>query len=80
MSFYGLCWPGTYYSLVLGIMAIVKSSQLLGKRAAKQMPPSRISIMQIINILNCDWINLTLGIINLVFLGDEKVKSYFRRG
>jgi predicted Zn finger-like uncharacterized protein len=79
ITIYGLCWPGTYYSLVLGIMAIVKGSQLLGERAPDQMPPSGIAIMQIINIVNCDWINLTLGIINLVFLGDEEVKSYFRR-
>jgi predicted Zn finger-like uncharacterized protein len=79
ITIYGLCWPGTYYSLVLGIMAIVKGSQLLGERAPEQTPPSGIAIMQIINITNCDWINLTLGIINLVFLGDEEVKSYFRR-
>jgi predicted Zn finger-like uncharacterized protein len=79
VTIYGLCWPGTYYSLVLGIMAIVKGSQLLSDKAQDQPPPSGIAIMQIINIVNCDWINLTLGIINLVFLGDEEVKGYFRR-
>src|SRR5262249_55443830 len=79
ITIYGLCWPGTYYSLVLGIMAIVKGSQLLGERAPEQLPPSGIAIMQIINIVNCDWINLTLGIINLVFPGDEEVKSFCRR-
>lgn len=78
VTIYGLCWPGTYYSLVLGIMAIVKGSQLLGDRAPEQPPPSGIAIMQIINIVNCDWINLTLGIINLVFLSDKEVKDYFR--
>jgi predicted Zn finger-like uncharacterized protein len=78
VTIYGLCWPGTYYSLVLGIMAIIKGSQLLGDRAPEQPPPSGIAIMQIINIVNCDCINLTLGIINLVFLSDREVKDYFR--
>jgi hypothetical protein len=77
-TIYGLCWPGTYYSLVMGIMAIVKGSQLLGDKAASQAPPSGIAIMQIVNIVNCDFVNLTLGIINLVFLADKEVKGYFR--
>jgi hypothetical protein len=78
-TIYGLCWPGTYYSMVMGIMAIVKGAQLMGEQAAEQTPPSGIAIMQIINIINCDCINLTLGIINLVFLGDVEVKRFFRR-
>jgi predicted Zn finger-like uncharacterized protein len=80
ITIYGLCWPGTYYSLVVGILAIVKGAQLLGDRAADQAPPTGIAVMQIINVINCDFINLTLGIINLVFLGDNEVKRYFRRG
>lgn len=79
VTIYGLCWPGSYYSLVLGIMAITRGSQLLGDRAYLQTPPSGIAVMQIINIVNCDCVNLTLGIINLVFLNDEEVKAYFRR-
>jgi hypothetical protein len=78
ITVYGLCWPGTYYGLVVGIMGIVKGSQLLGQNAADQPPPSGLAVMQIINIINCDWVNLTLGIITLVFLGDEEVKSFFR--
>ena len=31
-----------------------------------------IAIMQIVNIINCDMVNLTLGIITLVFLNDPK--------
>ncbi len=77
-TIYGLCWPGAYYSLVMGIMAIVKGSQLLGDRASAQAPPSGIAIMQIVNIVNCDFVNLTLGIINLVFLSDKEVKDFFK--
>jgi hypothetical protein len=75
----GLLWPGTYYALVLGIMAIVRGANLLGDRAYEQDPPYGIGNMMIINIMNCDAINLTLGILVLVFLSDEEVKNYFRR-
>ena len=34
--------------------------------------------MQIICIICFDWINMILGIINLVFLNDEQVKAYIR--
>jgi hypothetical protein len=75
----GLLWPGTYYALVLGIMATIRGANLLGDKAYKQVPPQGIGIMMIINIINCDVINLTLGILVLVFLGDAEVKSYFRQ-
>src|SRR5262249_17826482 len=73
-------WPGPYYGLVMGIMAIVKGSRLLGEKAYRETPPQGIGIMMIVNIINGDFVNLTLGILVLVFLGDEEVKSYFRRG
>jgi hypothetical protein len=79
VSVIGLCWPGTYYSFVFGIMAIIKGSQLLGERAYRESPPQGIAIMQIINIVAFDVFNLTMGIINLVFLSDPEVKRYFRR-
>jgi hypothetical protein len=79
VSIVGLCWPGTYYSFVFGVMAIVKASQLLSERAYRQVPPQATAIMQIINIVALDVINLTMGIINLVFLSDPEVKRYFRR-
>lgn len=79
ISFVGLCWPGTYYSFVVGLMAIIKGSHLLGERAYREWPPQGIAIMQIINIVVFDVINLTMGIINLVFLSDPEVKRYFRR-
>ncbi len=71
-------WPGVYYGLVLGIMAIVKGANLLGEKAHRQTPPQGIGIMMIINIINGDFVNLTLGILVLVFLADEEVKDFFR--
>ena len=73
-----LVWPGTYYSLVSGILNIVKGSQLLGERAYEQPPPQANAILQIVNIINGDVVNLVLGIITLVFLNEPEVKPYFR--
>jgi hypothetical protein len=71
-------WPGVYYAIVLGIMAIVKASPLLGETAYLQPAPKSIAIMQIINIINLDVVNCAMGIINLVFLNEPEVRRYFR--
>lgn len=76
---FGLCCIPGVYSLVVGIMAIIKGAQLLGDKAYLQPPPTGIGVMMIINIINGDLINLVLGILVLVFLGDPEVKDYFRR-
>jgi hypothetical protein len=78
MLCFGFFWPGTYYSLVLGILAIIKGTQLLGEKAYRESPPRATAVMQIINIINLDVINLAMGIIVLVFLNDRDVKDYFR--
>ena len=67
------------YSLILGIMAIVKASQMLGSNPAPAYTSAKsIAIMQIINIICCDVLNLIMGIINLIFLNDPEVKEYLR--
>ena len=67
------------YSLVLGVMAIMKGSQMLGSNPAPAFASARtIAIMQIVNIINCDMVNLTLGIITLVFLNDPEVREHLR--
>jgi predicted Zn finger-like uncharacterized protein len=80
LSGFACClWPGAYYGFVMGIMAIVKGSNLIGDYAYRLPPPQGIAIMMIINIINGDAVNLTLGILVLVFLSDPEVKAYFRR-
>jgi hypothetical protein len=80
LSGFACClWPGAYYGFVMGIMAIVRGSNLLGDYAYRLPPPQGIAIMMIINIINGDAVNLTLGILVLVFLSDPEVKAYFRR-
>jgi predicted Zn finger-like uncharacterized protein len=71
-------WPGPYYGLVLGIMAITKGARLLGEKAHLETPPQGIAIMMIVNVINGDFVNLVLGILTLVFLSDEEVKDFFR--
>ncbi|GIW79642.1 MAG: hypothetical protein KatS3mg105_1449 [Gemmatales bacterium] len=82
MAFMATCscllWPGTYYSLVLGILAVVRASSLLSEEAYQQSPPTGIAVMQIINIINCDLVNLILGILSLTFLNDPECQRYFR--
>ena len=72
-------WPGPYYGLVVGILGIVKGSQLLGDNAHRSTPPTTIAVMQIVNIINGDFVNLTLGILTLVFLSEPEVRRFFRR-
>ena len=72
-------WIPWIYSLILGIMAIIKGSQMLGSNPAPAFASARtIAIMQIVNIINCDMVNLTLGIITLVFLNDPEVREHLR--
>jgi hypothetical protein len=73
-----LFWPGTYYSIVLGILAIIKGAQLLGPDAHRQAPPQAIAIMQIVNVVNGDLANCVMGILSLVFLGEKPVQRFFR--
>lgn len=70
-------WIPWIYSLVVGILCIIKGAQLLGTNAYRQAPPKTYAILQIFNILVFDWINLILGIVSLVLLNDSGVQAYF---
>jgi hypothetical protein len=64
------------YSLVLGILSIVRGARLLGASGRGAGNSNAVPIMQIINIICCDWVNLTMGIISLVFTSDPEVYEY----
>ena len=70
-------WIPWIFSLVLGIIATIKGSFMLANKPGF-LSIKAIAIMQIVNIINFDAVNLTLGIITLVFLNDPKVKNYLR--
>jgi hypothetical protein len=71
-------YPPPYYGIVLGIMAIMKGTQLIGEKGHLQPPPKAIAIMMIVNIINFDVPNLVMGILVLVFLSDPEVESYYK--
>ena len=70
-------WIPWIYSMVVGILCIIKGAQLLGSNAHLQKPPKTQAILQIINIICCDVTNLILGIISLVLMGNDDVKAFF---
>jgi hypothetical protein len=76
----GICclWPGTYYCIVAGILAIVKGAQLLGEGAHLSPVPMTTGILFIINIVSGDVVALVLGILIVVFCNDPEVRTYFR--
>ncbi len=71
-------WPGPYYGLTVGILAILKGAKLLGKDAQSLPPPKGTAIMLIINIVNFDIVNCVLGILILVFCSDPEVENWYR--
>lgn len=66
------------YSLVLGILATLKGARLLGSNPQAESPPKDIAILQIINVVSCDFVNVVLGILTLVFLSDPAVNGFYR--
>jgi hypothetical protein len=72
-------WIPFIYGLVFGIMAIVKGSKLLGANPwPEYLTLDTTAIMGIVNIINGDILNMTMGIIILVFLNDPQVRAYMR--
>jgi hypothetical protein len=70
-------WPGTYFEIVVGILLIVRASNMLGKD--EQGPPRTLAVLQIICIINGDVVNCVLGIVALVMLNAPEIVTYYRR-
>ena len=78
-------WIPWIYGYIYGIVAIVFGAKLIASSGYTDgvppdplpKPPYVIGVMAIINILCCDFTSLTLGILILVFLGDEECKAYY---
>jgi hypothetical protein len=72
------CAPIAIYSIVLGILEVVYATRVLPDPILATRPATYLAVMQIVNIINCDPISVTIGILSLVFYNDPKVKDYFR--
>ncbi len=78
MSRGGWCfWPGTYFELVYGIMAIIRGTNMSQDRAFAY-PPNAVCIMGIVTVINGDLLNMTLGVIGLCLINNDSVRRYFR--
>lgn len=77
----GVCcfWPGFYFTPVWAILAIVRGSTMTGGEDACSTPPLILHILQILLILNMDFINLILGIIGLVLSNSAPTQNYYAR-
>ncbi|MDY3559828.1 hypothetical protein R5W23_001000 [Gemmata sp. JC673] len=62
-TFLCCAWPGLWFAVVWGILAIVNGTSMFNKRFVDR--PKALLIMQIIQIVNLDVVNLVLGIIGL---------------
>ncbi len=68
--------PATYL-LIVGILDIVYASRLLGSGAALTRPARHLAILDIVSIIFFNLIPCVLGIVTLVFYGDEETQRFF---
>jgi len=72
-----ICLPLALYPLILGIVEIVYGiGGLQGNKWDKE-PPRFLAWMQIGNIVVGDPISVIVGVLALVFYGDERVREYY---
>ena len=62
--------PTVYYGVVTGTIAIVHGI----RRSRSGLAP--VSVMQMCNIINCDFFNLMLGLITNMLLREENVREF----
>jgi hypothetical protein len=75
-----LAWPGTYYSIVFAIMAVIRGAELMGSGSEARRSPRTILIMQVVCAVSADPANVVCGILGMVFLNDPALDRYFARG
>lgn len=72
------CWMSLMgaYSIVLGILEIIYATKLLPDPIKPVVPAKYIAIMEIVNIVSCSVPSVAVGIISLVFYGEQEVTDY----
>ncbi|WP_020474927.1 hypothetical protein [Zavarzinella formosa] len=71
-------WPGVYYALVFGVIAVIRGAELLGSSSNARRSPRTSLVLQIICIVNGDPVNFVCGILGFIFLNDPEVDRYYR--
>jgi hypothetical protein len=72
-----LCAPLTILPLILGIFEILYAVKILPDPIKAKKPSQTLAIIQIITILFGNVYTLVVGILALVFYGQDEVKNYF---
>lgn len=72
-----LCAPLTILPGILGIFEILYAVKLLPDTPQLVKPNQTLAILEICAILTGNFVSLVIGILNLIFYNDEKVKAYF---
>lgn len=72
-----LCAPLTILPGILGVFEIIYAVKLLPDEPQPTKPNHTLAILEICAILTGNVISMSIGILNLVFLNDESVKTYF---
>lgn len=63
--------------VIFGILEILYATKLLADPIKISQPKTYISILEICSVLWCGVLQLTAGIITMVFYNDPEVKAYF---
>jgi hypothetical protein len=72
-----LCAPVLILPMILGVVEIVYGINLLSDPPKVKELSQPIAILEICSILFANVFAVVVGIISLVFLNDDEVKSYF---
>ena len=76
----GCCFILPVLLIPLGIVEIISGSNLLKAKPGRPSTLRAIPILEIVAIITCAaWVSMVVGIISLVFLGDQRVKSYLNQ-
>ncbi len=74
------CIPGSIFSIVVGVLALLQGLKLRGPEAHLQPPPKTLAILMIVNFVSGDLITGVLGILTLMKLQKPEVSAYFTGG
>ena len=72
-----LCAPILILPVVLGVVELIYALNLMADPPKVEEPSLAIAILEICSILFVNLFGVVAGVISLIFINDEEVKSYF---
>lgn len=70
-------WPGVWLGFVWAILAIIRGAAMMNGTDRSPTPPTVLLTLQILLIMNCDIMNMILGIVALSMANNEDVQNYY---